>query len=72
MAEVMIHDAVRTPHERVNVNGGAIAMGRPLGATGAKILGTPIDELERADRRFGGATLCAATGQAIAMVVERA
>ena len=58
-------------HDRMNVNGGAIAMGHPLGATGAMILGTLIDELERADRQFGVATLCAATGQAIAMVVER-
>lgn len=57
--------------DRMNVNGGAIAMGHPLGATGAMILGTLLDELERADRQFGCATLCAATGQAIAMVIER-
>ncbi|WP_417728487.1 acetyl-CoA C-acetyltransferase [Roseovarius sp.] len=57
--------------ERMNVNGGAIAMGHPLGATGAMILGTLLDELERADKQFGCATLCAATGQAIAMVIER-
>lgn len=56
---------------RLNVNGGAIAMGHPLGATGAMILGTLLDELERADKQFGCATLCAATGQAIAMVIER-
>jgi len=56
---------------RMNVNGGAIAMGHPLGATGAVILGTLLDELERLDRQFGCATLCAATGQAIAMVIER-
>ncbi len=55
----------------VNVNGGAIAMGHPLGATGAMILGTLVDELERADKQVGVATLCAASGQAIAMVVER-
>jgi acetyl-CoA C-acetyltransferase len=59
------------PADRINVNGGAIAMGHPLGATGAMILGTLIDELERSDRTIGVATLCAATGQAIAMVVER-
>jgi len=46
-------------------------MGHPLGATGAMILGTLLDELERSDRQFGCATLCAATGQAIAMVIER-
>lgn len=57
--------------ERMNVNGGAIAMGHPLGATGAMILGTLLDELERSDKQFGCATLCAATGQAIAMVIER-
>ena len=59
------------PADQMNVNGGSIAMGHPLGATGAMILGTLLDELERADRQFGCATLCAATGQAIAMVIER-
>jgi len=57
--------------ERMNVNGGAIAMGHPLGATGAMILGTLLDELERRDKSIGVATLCAASGQAIAMVIER-
>jgi acetyl-CoA C-acetyltransferase len=59
------------PHEKVNVNGGAIAMGHPLGATGAMILGTLIDELERRDQRFGVATLCVGGGMGIATVVER-
>jgi len=59
------------PHEKVNVNGGAIAMGHPLGATGAMILGTLIDELERGDQRFGVATLCVGGGMGIATVVER-
>jgi acetyl-CoA C-acetyltransferase len=58
-------------HDRVNVNGGAIAMGHPLGATGAMILGTLVDELERSGKGVGGVTLCAASGQAIAMIVER-
>ncbi len=71
MAEAVIFDAVPTPRERINVNGRAIAMGHPLGATGTTILGTLIDGLERAGRRFGVAALGAATGQAIAMVVER-
>lgn len=57
--------------DKMNVNGGSIAMGHPLGATGAMILGTLLDELERADKQFGCATLCAASGQAIAMVIER-
>ena len=59
------------PHERTNVNGGAIAMGHPLGATGAMILGTLIDELERRDLRYGLATLCVGGGMGIATVVER-
>jgi acetyl-CoA C-acetyltransferase len=57
--------------EKVNVNGGAIAMGHPLGATGAMILGTLIDELERRDKRYGLATLCVGGGMGIAAVVER-
>jgi acetyl-CoA C-acetyltransferase len=57
--------------EKVNVNGGAIAMGHPLGATGAMILGTLIDELARRDRRYGLATLCVGGGMGIATVVER-
>ncbi len=59
------------PHEKVNVNGGAIAMGHPLGATGAMILGTLVDELERRDLRRGLATLCVGGGMGIATVVER-
>ncbi|WP_232661830.1 acetyl-CoA C-acetyltransferase [Pseudonocardia sp. TRM90224] len=58
-------------HEKVNVNGGAIAMGHPLGATGAMILGTLIDELERRDLRYGLATLCVGGGMGIATIVER-
>ncbi len=57
--------------EKVNVNGGAIAMGHPLGATGGMILGTLIDELERTDGRYGLATLCVGGGMGIATVIER-
>ncbi|MFT4009445.1 MAG: acetyl-CoA C-acetyltransferase [Nocardioidaceae bacterium] len=57
--------------EIVNVNGGAIAMGHPLGATGAMILGTLVDELERRDLRRGLATLCVGGGMGIATIVER-
>ncbi|MGP3966160.1 acetyl-CoA C-acetyltransferase [Streptomyces sp. 6N223] len=57
--------------DRVNVNGGAIAMGHPLGATGAMILGTLIDELERRELRYGLATLCVGGGMGIATIVER-
>jgi len=59
------------PHEKVNVNGGAIAMGHPLGATGAMILNTLIDELHRRRLRFGLATLCVGGGMGIATIVER-
>ena len=59
------------PHEKVNVNGGAIAMGHPLGATGAMLLGTLIDELERRDQRYGLATLCVGGGMGVATIVER-
>lgn len=57
--------------EKINVNGGAIAMGHPLGATGGMILGTLIDELERSQKRFGLATLCIGGGMGIATIVER-
>lgn len=59
------------PHEKVNVNGGAIALGHPLGATGAMILNTLIDELHRTGKRYGLATLCVGGGMGIATIVER-
>jgi acetyl-CoA C-acetyltransferase len=55
----------------MNVNGGAIAMGHPLGATGAMILGTLLDELERRDLSTGMATLCVGAGMGIATIIER-
>jgi acetyl-CoA C-acetyltransferase len=58
-------------HEQVNVNGGAIAMGHPLGATGAMLIGTLLDELERRDLRHGLATLCVGGGMGIATIVEK-
>jgi acetyl-CoA C-acetyltransferase len=58
-------------HDKVNVNGGAIAMGHPLGATGAMILGTLLDEMERADKQIGLATLCVASGMGAATIIER-
>jgi acetyl-CoA C-acetyltransferase len=62
---------LRVPHEKVNVNGGAIALGHPLGATGAMLLATLIDELDRRDLRYGLATLCVGGGMGVATVVER-
>ena len=59
------------PHDKTNVNGGAIALGHPLGATGAMILGTVLDELERRDCATGLVTLCAAAGMATSTVIER-
>jgi acetyl-CoA C-acetyltransferase len=65
-------DTMNIAHDRINVNGGAIAMGHPLGATGAMIAGTLVDEMERRDAGLGVVTLCAAGGMGIAMVLERA
>ncbi len=59
------------PEDKVNVNGGAIALGHPLGATGCMILGTLLDELERRDLRRGLATLCVGGGMGIATIIER-
>jgi acetyl-CoA acetyltransferase len=59
------------PHEKVNVNGGAIALGHPLGATGAMLLGTLLDELERRQLRVGLSTMCIGYGMGIATIVER-
>ena len=56
---------------KVNVNGGSIAMGHPLGATGAIIIGTLLDELERSDKEIGLATLCIASGMGAATIIER-
>ena len=58
-------------HDKVNVNGGAIAMGHPLGATSAMILGTLLDEMERTDKETGLATLCVASGMGAATIIER-
>ena len=56
---------------KINVNGGAIAMGHPLGATGAMLMGTLIDELERQDKETGLVTLCVGGGMGIATIIER-
>lgn len=59
------------PADRVNLNGGAIAMGHPLGATGGMLLGTLLDELERRDKNLGLATMCIGAGMGIATIIER-
>jgi len=63
--------ALDIPHDKINVNGGAIAMGHPLGATGAMILGTVLDELERTDKETALITLCVGAGMGTATVIER-
>jgi len=67
----LMRDLDDYPADQTNVNGGAIAMGHPLGATGAMILGTLVDELERREKRYGMATLCIGGGMGIATIVER-
>ena len=62
---------LKMPHDKINVNGGAIAMGHPLGATGAMILGTLLDELERRNLSTGLATLCVGAGMGTATIIER-
>ncbi len=59
------------PHDKVNVNGGAIALGHPLGATGAMLIGTLLDELERQDKNVGLSTMCIGLGMGIATIIER-
>ncbi|MFC0282205.1 acetyl-CoA C-acetyltransferase [Camelimonas abortus] len=59
------------PMERINVNGGAIAMGHPLGATGAMLVGTLLDELERTGGRYGLAAMCIGAGMGVATIIER-
>ena len=58
------------PHERLNVNGGAIALGHPLGSSGARLTATLVHELRRRGGRYGLATMCIGVGQGMAMVVE--
>ena len=64
-------DELSVPTGKVNVNGGAIAMGHPLGATGAMLIGTLLDELEARDLQRGMVTLCVGGGMGIATIIER-
>jgi acetyl-CoA C-acetyltransferase len=72
-AAVVLHymNLLNIPHDKINVNGGAIAMGHPLGATGAMILGTVLDELERRDLATALVTLCIGGGMGTATIIER-
>ena len=68
---LMFLEEFEVDHAKLNVNGGAIALGHPLGATGAMLLGTALDELERSDRETALITLCVASGMGAATVIER-
>jgi acetyl-CoA C-acetyltransferase len=63
--------ALEIDPDRVNVNGGSIALGHPLGATGAILIGTALDELERTGKQTALVTLCIGGGQGIATIIER-
>jgi acetyl-CoA C-acetyltransferase len=69
-AEKFIRD-LSLAREKVNVNGGAITLGHPIGATGSILIGALFDELERRDLKHGLVTMCAAGGMAPAVIVER-
>ena len=70
VAEKFIRD-LRLDRDKVNVNGGAMALGHPIGATGSILIGTLLDELERRDLKRGLVTMCAAGGMAPAIIIER-
>ena len=70
VAEKYIRD-LKLKRDRVNVNGGAIALGHPIGATGSLLIGTLLDELERRDLKRGLVTMCAGGGMAPAIIIER-
>ena len=70
VAEKFIRD-LKLDREKVNINGGAMALGHPIGATGSILIGTALDELERSQKRYGLVTMCAAGGMAPAIIIER-
>jgi acetyl-CoA C-acetyltransferase len=68
---LLFMDEMDVPHEQINVNGGAIAMGHPIGATGVMILGTVLDELERRGLGTALVNLCVGAGMGTATIIER-
>ena len=70
VAEKFIRD-LDLDRDKVNINGGAMALGHPIGATGSILIGTALDELERTGGRYGLVTMCAAGGMAPAIIIER-
>ncbi len=69
-ASIVVRDQLGIPEEKFNVNGGAVALGHPIGASGARVLTTLIYELKRRGKKRGLATLCLGGGNAVAMVIE--
>lgn len=70
VAEKFIRD-LDLDRSKVNINGGSMALGHPIGATGSILIGTALDELERSGGRYGLVTMCAAGGMAPAIIIER-
>src|SRR5208282_6932694 len=70
-SSIVVRDELGIPEERFNVNGGAVALGHPIGCSGARILTTLIYEMVRAGKKRGLATLCMGGGNALAMIIER-
>ena len=64
-------DELNIPFEKLNIHGGAVSLGHPIGASGARILVTLLHSLERLEKRFGLATLCIGGGEASAVIIER-
>ena len=62
---------LKMPHDKINVNGGAIAMGHPLGASGARLATTAVNQLHRTGGRYALCTMCIGVGQGIAVILER-
>jgi acetyl-CoA C-acetyltransferase len=68
---IVVAHELGIPLDRINVNGGAIALGHPLGATGAMLLGTLLNEMERRDVRYGAVTLCIGYGMGVTTIIDR-
>jgi acetyl-CoA C-acetyltransferase len=69
-ASIVVRDELGIPEEKFNVNGGSVALGHPIGASGARVLTTLIYELKRRAKKRGLATLCLGGGNAVAMIIE--
>ncbi len=70
MVTIAVMKELGIPHEKVNVNGGAVALGHPIGASGARLLTTLIYEMKRRNSRYGLVSLCIGGGEAVSLIVE--